>query len=65
MNRIWVLGDQYFSCAVSCSLFFDVLDYKVTPNQKKKNYQTHHANHNTPTKKKFKQTKNKLKIRFF
>lgn len=36
MNRIWVLGDQYFSCAVSCSLFFDVLDYKVTPNQKKK-----------------------------
>ena len=57
MNRIWVLGDQYFSCAVSCSLFFDVLDYKVTPNQKKKKlsdtpHQSHHANQTTPTKKK-------------
>lgn len=47
MNRIWVLGDQYFSCAVSCSLFFDVLDYKVTPNQKKKIIR-----HTTPTNKK-------------
>lgn len=61
MNRIWVLGDQYFSCAVSCSLFFDVLDYKVTPNQKKKKLP------DTPRQqtKKFKHTKNKLKIRFF